>query len=124
MPNTASNKNVGKQGENLAKTYLEEHGCIILACNYRVGKYEVDIIARRNDILHFIEVKTRSQSAFGFPEMAVDHKKIERMKVVAEAYQFENSTILSYQYIQFDIIAIELHHTQQSTITWIEDIYN
>ncbi|HTF30986.1 MAG TPA: YraN family protein, partial [Flavitalea sp.] len=65
------NMGTGKKGELLAAKYLLDLGFNILHCNWRYRKAEIDIIASKNSILHFIEVKTRTSLAFGYPEESV-----------------------------------------------------
>lgn len=74
---------LGRRGEALAARHLEERGWRILARNYRAGPKEVDLVARRGDVLAFVEVKTRRGRAFGHPLDAITRKK--RMEVTAGA---------------------------------------
>ncbi|MBU0489438.1 MAG: YraN family protein, partial [Bacteroidetes bacterium] len=50
---------IGKKGEEIASAFLEKKGYKILEMNYRVGSYEVDIIAEKDDVIVIVEVKTR-----------------------------------------------------------------
>lgn len=70
--------NIGKAGEDAAERYLIKKHWRILARNYRVRGGEIDIVAYRNGILVFVEVKTRTGDAFGTPAEAVDDQKIKR----------------------------------------------
>lgn len=76
----------GIDGESLAAEYLIGKGYEILERNYRYGHGEVDLIARKGIWLIFVEVKTRSTKAFGFPEEFVDKAKEESVFKVAEWY--------------------------------------
>ena len=80
--------NAGKWGERLAAWYLFCHGCRILECNYRYGRWEIDIVARerRTGVLLFVEVKTRSNTAFGRPADAVTAQKQLFLTRAAEGY--------------------------------------
>ena len=63
-----TNKIIGKYGEDVAKNFLIKKGFQILETNYRYSRVaEIDIIASKKDVLHFIEVKTRTQEFFGKP---------------------------------------------------------
>ena len=53
-------KAIGDRGEALAQKYLESKKYEILECNWRYSRAEIDIIAKHEDILIFVEVKTRS----------------------------------------------------------------
>ena len=66
----------GNTGEALAVKYLSEQGYKIMHQNWRHSHWEVDIIAEKDGILHFIEVKTRLTKKFGHPEDGVDKKKM------------------------------------------------
>lgn len=70
----------GKEGERLAVRYLEKNSYIVEFCNWRYKSYEIDIVATKGGVVHFIEVKTRHSNTFGFPEEAVSKKKFESLK--------------------------------------------
>jgi putative endonuclease len=70
---------VGKWGEDLAAVYLQEQGYEIIARNLRTPYGEIDIIARKLGRLVFIEVKARSSSSFGLPEVSVTPRKIHHL---------------------------------------------
>lgn len=95
----------GKHGENLAALWLQERGFTILHKNWRCKNWEVDIIASKQDVLHFIEVKTRSSTRYGYPEEGVTSKKLENLLCAAEEYQLIDT---KWSRIQFDIVSIIL----------------
>lgn len=64
----ATHNVLGTKGEGIAKAYLEENGYEILDENWVYGKAEIDLIAYKNGIMIFVEVKARSSVAFGQPE--------------------------------------------------------
>lgn len=66
----------GKTGEKLAADWLEK-GFTILEKNWRHKRLEVDIIAEKDNLLHFIEVKSRSSQNYGLPEESVSLKKLK-----------------------------------------------
>ena len=70
----ASHNDFGKEGEELAALWLSERGYDILHRNWRFGKLEIDIVAKKNEKLHIIEVKTRKGNFFGLPEDGVKRK--------------------------------------------------
>lgn len=100
------NLSIGKRGEQIAKEFLEKHGCKILAQNYRYGNSEIDLISLDNGELAFIEVKTRTSKKFGEPEFAVTRKKLNQMKMAGENFITENENMLEYSSVRFDVIAI------------------
>ncbi len=96
-------KNLGDFGEMAAEEYLVNCGCEILCRNFLVRGGEIDIIAKDENTLVFVEVKTRSSQKFGHPSEAVDKKKIEHMCIAAEEYLRQNPTECE---IRFDVIEV------------------
>ncbi len=86
MPPRASHLRIGERGEAAAVELLEANGCRILACNYRCPHGELDIIALDQGVLVFVEVKTRSSSAFGPPRDAVTPAKRRKLARSASHY--------------------------------------
>lgn len=99
----AQHNELGKKGEELAVEFLENNGFTILETNWTFQKAEVDIIARIEDTLAIIEVKTRSSLEFGLPQDAVNSKKIKLLTKAVDNYVVENNLDLN---VRFDIIAI------------------
>jgi len=114
------NQITGKKGEDIASNYLEKNGYIILARNWRHKHYEVDIIAAKNKLLHFVEVKTRNGLQFGYPEECIGKEKMQFLKNAAAAYQYQHP---NWKYIQFDVIAITLEGNKIIEIFLFEDVY-
>lgn len=77
---------LGKWGEEAAAAYLTGNGFEILAENLRTPYGEIDLLARKDSVLVFVEVKTRSNRAYGEPEAAITEKKKAHMLAAAEAY--------------------------------------
>ena len=96
---------LGKKGEIIAKEYLVENGFEILALNWRYEKSEVDLICRKDNILIFVEVKTRQTLVHGYPEEAVDSKKQLKLMEAAERYLDLHNVECE---IRFDILSIIL----------------
>jgi putative endonuclease len=107
-------KKTGDKGEDQALLYLAQHGYAILGRNYRYKRAEIDIIARHNDLLIFVEVKVRKNADYGFPETFVDKKKADLIKSAATAYmEAENWR----HDVRFDIVAItngQLEHFEDA----------
>lgn len=80
------NRETGTAGENLAAAYLESRGYIILQQNYKCKAGEIDIIARKDGELFFIEVKTRCSTRFGTGAEAIDEKKLSHIRNCADYY--------------------------------------
>lgn len=88
MVNGMGNKvSLGSLGEKAALRYLEANDYKIIKTNFRVGRLgEIDIIALSGEFLCFIEVKTRSSTAFGLPSEAVTYKKQATIRKIAAVY--------------------------------------
>ncbi len=79
-------KQIGNQGELVAIQYLERSGYQILEKNYRIGRGEIDIIAIREDLLVFAEVKTRSYHYYSLVEDKVSWYQRQKIKQTASRY--------------------------------------
>ena len=110
----------GNAGESLAAEYFIKNGYEILHKNWRHKHWEVDIIASRNSMLHFIEVKTRTSLKFGYPEENIDTKKIRFLINASEEYLYQNP---QWQRIQFDVLSINIKEDEVADYFLIEDVY-
>ena len=115
----AQHNQTGKDGEELAITYLVNNGYSILHKNWRHGNWEVDVIASKQKRLHIIEVKTRTSDRYGFPEDSIDQKKMQYLINAAEEYMYQHPEWLQ---LQFDILAITLRNNTAAYFL-IEDVY-
>ncbi len=118
--NKLNNIDKGTKGENVAATFLLQNGYTILDRNWRFKHWEIDIIASKENKLHFIEVKTRTSKKFGNPEEGVNQKKMSSLKKGAEEYLFQNQ---QWILIQFDVIAITMKKEEVEEIFLIEDVF-
>ena len=99
-------KELGKKGEEIAIHFLKKKGYRILERNYVCKMGEMDIIAREKDTLAFIEVKTRTSTIFGPPQLAVNLTK--QMQLSKVALYFLKEKKLEDVKARFDVIAILL----------------
>ena len=88
---------VGSMGESIAAKYLHRKGYHIIENNYRTRYAEIDLIARKNNLLVFIEVKTRVGERYGSPEEAISHNKLYRLVKNAQAYIVRRSCMKEYR---------------------------
>ncbi len=79
-------QDLGRWGEGQAAEYLSQRGYLILERNVRTPYGELDLVARQEAVLVFVEVKTRSSTAFGLPEAAVTPHKQAHLLAAAQAY--------------------------------------
>lgn len=99
-----SNKELGDWGEHRACIYLKKNNYCLLKRNFRTRQGEIDIIARQNDIIAFIEVKTRKSKKYGFPVEAVNKKKQKKIQSLARCF-LQRKDYSCYR-VRFDIICI------------------
>ena len=94
---------IGRWGEDVAYNYLCEQGYIILERDWHSGHRDIDIIARKNGYVIFVEVKTRCNTDLSTPEQAVDWKKRRNLRAAIKHY-------INYRKInspiRFDIITV------------------
>lgn len=109
----------GERGENLAAEFLVAKGFEVVTRNFRHGRTEIDLIVKRGDWLIFVEVKSRSSSAFGEPEEFVDHQKGRNVFEAAEEYIFSRDW---RGHIRFDIVSVKLG--EKPEIVHFEDAIN
>lgn len=105
----------GRQGEELAATYLESEGYRILARRYRVAGGELDLIAQRGTVIAFVEVKTSHKPSHG--EERVDRRKQRRLQRAAAQYMERHAP--QKVDFRFDVIAVNLspesvHHIEDA----------
>lgn len=81
-----NNRAVGTKYEQIAAQYLQKNGYQILQKNFRCKIGEIDLIAKSEDYLCFIEVKYRSGTSRGYPAEAINLNKIRRITRTAEFY--------------------------------------
>ena len=115
-----THKLTGNKGEAIAADYLQEKGYIIIKRNWRHKHLEVDIIASNKQKLHFVEVKTRTNTKFGLPEDSIGQTKMNHLKKAAEEYLYLNPQWLK---IQFDVMAITLKKEIVTEIFLIDDVF-
>lgn len=99
----AEHNELGKLGEELAVDYLQKEGYEILETNWVFQKAEIDIIAKKDEIVAVIEVKTRSSIEFGLPQDFVKPKKIQLLVKAINEYIISNNLDSE---VRFDIISI------------------
>ena len=82
----AAKDDLGRRGEDLAAQFLAASGYTIIDRNWRCARGEIDLVARDGDETVFVEVKTRSSTAFGHPFEAITARKLARLRRLAIAW--------------------------------------
>jgi putative endonuclease len=112
---------LGYDGEKAAEEYLKARGWQILAHRFRMGRLEVDLVARRGSLVAFIEVKTRWSRRFGSPLEAVTWTKRREIERVAAAWMDRYGTRgTTYR---FDVIGVSLSALRGTRIEHVEDAF-
>ncbi len=114
-------KELGKKGEELALRFLKKKGYRFIEKNYVCKMGEMDIIAKEKDTLVFIEVKTRTSTEFGPPQLAVNSRKQRQLSKVALNYL--NEKRLKDVKARFDVVAILLRQKGEE-IELIRDAFD
>lgn len=95
-----------KKGEDLAVKSLKKAGYKVLVRNYRNPLGEIDIVAKEEDVIVFVEVKTRKVTKFGLAKEAVNLQKQKKLIRLAQAYLKQHR--LTEEKARFDVVAIQL----------------
>lgn len=115
----ATHLQTGQEGEALAAAWLRGRGYTLLHQNWRSGRWELDIVAEKQGVLHLVEVKTLRSNHFGYPEQQVGHKKRQSLAKAAEQYLLQYP---QWQRIQFDVLSITLVPGQEPEYYLLEDV--
>lgn len=115
----ARHNELGKEGEALAVAHLIKNGYQIVEQNYRFKKAEIDIIARKSEILAVVEVKTRSTDFFGAPFEFVKQPQQKLIYTAIDHYVQERALDVN---VRFDIISI-VKTNQEMQLEHLEDAF-
>ncbi len=112
-----TNKEIGNIGEEFTSKFLESKGCEILARNFTIRGGEIDIIAKKGTVIHFVEVKARKKAPLVSGDQAITKSKIAHIVRTANAYinkfeidcncvfdvaivEVDNGNVTDFKYIQ------------------------
>ncbi len=99
----AEHNELGKEGEQIAANYLAKKGYEILEQNWHYNHKEIDLIAKKDDLLIIAEIKTRSTEEWEHPQEAITSSKIRFLVDATEAYIIDNDLDLE---VRFDVISV------------------
>jgi putative endonuclease len=105
----------GKKGEKAAESFLKKQGYRILKKNFRASIGEIDLIAEHQDVLVFIEVKSRADRSFGHPSMAVTPAKQKKIAQTAQVFLMKHS--VKGRQIRFDVVSVLPAENDPGTLT-------
>jgi putative endonuclease len=112
---------LGARGESLACDFLARKGFKILERNYRSRAGEIDVIARKRDLLLFVEVKTRRSDRRGRGVLAVTPAKLGKLAAAARVYVMK-ARPRGMRY-RFDVVEVTWDDPDAPGITWFENVY-
>ena len=112
---------LGERGEQMAADHLARAGWTVLHRNYRLGHKEIDLVARRGEVVAFVEVKTRAGLGYGHPLEAVTPKKRREIQQVAAAWVERHGQ--PGDVYRFDAVGILVHAGADPQIEHVEDAW-
>ncbi|HYJ78212.1 MAG TPA: YraN family protein [Longimicrobiaceae bacterium] len=116
-----ANKPLGDRGEQLAADHLLRAGWTVLHRNFRLGRKEIDLVARRGEVVAFVEVKTRGGLGYGHPLEAIRWKKRREIQQVAAAWVDRHGRD-GYVY-RFDAVSVLMQAGAQPVVEHVEDAW-
>lgn len=117
--NDVSTFDIGGRGEDIAMQWLRDRGYLIVERNWRIGHYEIDLIAQHYDTLHFVEVKTRREGGWQTAYDSINDAKIRSLRRGAMAFRAIRHIPLN---LQFDLIAVTVDPFGNHTVEYTENI--
>lgn len=110
----------GKHGEDIAVEFILGKSYQLIERNWRHKHAEVDIIASKDQVLHFFEVKTRRGKQIVDPETSVNTRKLNKLKEAAAEFLYLHP---HWKHLQFNIISIRIAEDDETEILLIEDVF-
>jgi len=117
----AAHLRVGRRGERAAERFLKKKRYRILARRLRVGRDEIDLLAKDGETLVFVEVKTRSAETFGRPIEAVGRKK--RRNLSRAAVRYLKHARPKPNYVRFDVVEVVGAPDERPKIRHVENVF-
>ena len=114
-------KQLGNTSEALALKHYQKHGYRLIEQNFTCKAGEIDLIVQKDDILVFVEVRSRTGTQYGEPSESVNRKKQDKIKKSAKYYLYCNRFLERY-YCRFDVVSI-VWNAGSATVEWIPDAF-
>ncbi|MBN9152903.1 MAG: YraN family protein [Microbacterium sp.] len=118
----AAKDDLGRAGESRAATYLTDLGFEIVDRNWRSRRGELDLVVRDAETIVVVEVKTRSDDAFGDPLFAVDRRKYDRLWRLALAWRQDHPVSVIGRRLRVDLIGITGPDPRTGRLDHLEDV--
>lgn len=120
----SKNSDIGNKGEDFASEYLLSLGYTILERNWRYSRAEIDLIAKDEEILVFIEVKTRSSDTYGQPEEFISDYQQELIFKAAQRYMDKIGHDWEIRFDTISILVKEKFEWKDYDLKHIKDVYH
>lgn len=114
-------RDIGNIGEDFTAEFLKKKGCRILERNFTIKGGEIDIIAQKGNLIHFVEVKSRKSRPLSSGEEAITQGKISHIIKAAKAYISQNEIELS---CIFDVAVVEIDNGSVTDFKYIQRAFN
>ncbi len=115
-------RELGRIGEDIAVSFLENRGIKIIKRNYFTKYGEIDLIGFKNKTIIFTEVKLRNSDSFGLPAEAITEDKFKKYQNAAQIFLMEND--IFYNNIRFDVICLNSDgFNEKYKIEWLKNQY-
>ena len=114
---------IGKTAEDIAAEFLRDQGLEILQRNYRRRSGELDIVARADDVLVIVEVRTRSTEQFGGAAASIDGWKCHKI-IRATAQLLQQHKKLARLRVRFDVIVVYGPDSGKPRVEWIRHAFD
>lgn len=109
---------IGRRGEDVAVGYLRSRGYMICAQNWRSGRYEIDIVAERDGVTHFVEVRARRAGSLLSPEATINATKANAIRRAASAY-LRQCRVMGE--VAFDLLAVDVFPDGNYDVRFVQD---
>jgi len=119
---TTNTTNIGAEGENIAASYLAQHGLKEVMRNFNCRMGEIDLIMTDQQTLVFVEVKYRKNNHFGGAAAAVSTVKQRKLQKTANFYLQKQQLNAYNTACRFDVVTLEGNLTDPN-ITWIKNAF-
>ena len=103
---TSPRQGLGRRGEELARHRLVSLGYVIVGKNHRTPHGEIDLVAKHDGTLVFVEVRTKRGMSFGSPEESITPSK--RARLIASAQAYVDSANVAECHWRIDLVAVEM----------------
>ena len=122
--NELDSKELGKWGERVATNYIEKMGLTVVDTNYRTRLGEIDIIAKRDLVYHFIEIKARRGVTHGLPREAVSKRKQKHIKQAAMYFIRDlRAQNRKWKELSFDVVEVYVHEDFKASVHYMPQCF-